>query len=335
MFLPNLFGSPGSRMYRTGDLGRYLADGNIEFLGRLDQQVKIRGFRIEPEEVENAIMRCAGVSAAVVVAREDEPGDKRLVAYVVSVQEQPTPTVVQLRGQLQASLPEYMLPSAWVFVQALPLTPNGKIDRKALPAPEHSRSGLGTEYEAPRNATEELLANIWADVLKLDRVGIHDNFFALGGHSLLAIQAVNRIGKAFAGELAVRTLFEQATVATLAMHLDEQQRSPALHSAPPLKATPGWSAVAVLCAGAAVVPGPSGTRQHRLLHGSGGAVEGTTRRTGAANGVDGLGGSSRELAHSCGDRRRNRRPTHRSTGLCGTDAPGLRLLAARVRRQAA
>jgi hypothetical protein len=225
MFLPNLFGSPGSRMYRTGDLGRYLADGNIEFLGRLDQQVKIRGFRIEPEEVENAIMRCAGVSAAVVVAREDEPGDKRLVAYVVSVQEQPTPTVVQLRGQLQASLPEYMLPSAWVFVQALPLTPNGKIDRKALPAPEHSRSGLGTEYEAPRNATEELLANIWADVLKLDRVGIHDNFFALGGHSLLAVKLATRVRTGLVAHARLRDVLEHPTIFHFCAHLDAMRQA--------------------------------------------------------------------------------------------------------------
>lgn len=191
-FIANPFNSePGARLYKTGDLARYRADGNIEFLGRIDNQVKIRGFRIELGEIESVLAQHPGVQEAVVLAREDSPGDKRLVGYVVSIsQELSTRT---LKNYLKEKLPEYMVPSAFVFLQALPLTPNGKIERRALPAPEQLRPEIGESYVAPRTPVEELLANLWAEVLDVEKVGVHDNFFDLGGHSLLAVEAVNLI----------------------------------------------------------------------------------------------------------------------------------------------
>ena len=176
-------------MYRTGDLGRYLPDGNIEFLGRNDFQVKIRGFRIELGEIEARLMEHPGVREAVVIAREDTPGDKRLVAYYTSAEAQGAGDAEQLRSHLSAVLPEYMVPAAYVHLESLPLTPNGKLDRRALPAPQadaYSTRG----YEPPQGEIEEQLAGIWAEVLKLDKVGRHDNFFSLGGHSLLAVRVV-------------------------------------------------------------------------------------------------------------------------------------------------
>ena len=179
---------PGATLYRTGDRARWSNDGTLEHLGRLDFQVKIRGYRIEPGEIETAIARHPVIREAVVMAREDTPGDPRLVAYLVA-ENPPEDLVEQLRAQLRAALPEYMVPSAFVSLEALPLTANAKIDRKALPAPE--RSALQQiAYVVPRTSTEETLASIWAEVLTLDRVGIEDNFFDLGGHSLLAMQMV-------------------------------------------------------------------------------------------------------------------------------------------------
>jgi acyl-coenzyme A synthetase/AMP-(fatty) acid ligase/acyl carrier protein len=214
-FIPNPFDEPGGRMYKTGDLGRYLPDGNIEFLGRIDHQVKIRGFRIELGEIESALLHCEGVREAVVMAREDSPGDKRLVAYVVA--KEPGRIVANdLRALLQVSLPEYMIPASWVFLHALPLNANGKIDRKALPAPEASRADLDVEYVPPRTPTEELLVGIWAEVLKVDRVGIHDNFFALGGHSLLAMQVISRLKEQGRVDVPIKALFDSPTVSALA-----------------------------------------------------------------------------------------------------------------------
>ncbi len=186
--MPNPYGpDPTSRLYKTGDLARYLADGNIEFLGRIDNQVKIRGYRIELGEIETVLGQHAAIQQAVVLAREDNPGDRRLVAYAVTAPGS-APAANELRSFLQQKLPEYMVPPAFVMLDNLPLTPNGKLDRKALPAPDQTRPELEESFVAPRTPVEETLGSIWAGVLKLDKVGIHDNFFHLGGHSLLATQ---------------------------------------------------------------------------------------------------------------------------------------------------
>jgi amino acid adenylation domain-containing protein len=208
----------GERLYRTGDKVRYLADGNLEYLGRLDKQVKIRGHRIEPGEVEAALMVHQAISQAVVVAREDEPGDQRLVAYVVAAMDASIPQPDILRMYLQRTLPDYMVPSTFVTLDRLPLTSSGKLDRSALPAPQ-GRADLTQTYVAPRTPAEQLLAEIWVDVLRVDRVGIHDNFFELGGHSLLTMRIIARIHERFNVSLPVWTLFESPTVALLATHL--------------------------------------------------------------------------------------------------------------------
>jgi amino acid adenylation domain-containing protein len=204
----------GARLYRTGDLARYRPDGNIEFLGRLDHQVKLRGFRVELGEIEAVFTQHPAVREVVVVVREDTPGDKRLVAYVVSAQAQ-FPTISELRSFLQGKLPEYMVPALFVFLKALPLTPNGKVDRRALPRPDSTRPELETGYVTPQTPIEETVAGIWAEVLKVERVGIHDNFFALGGHSLLATQVISRIRTICQVDLPLRSLFEKPTVAGL------------------------------------------------------------------------------------------------------------------------
>jgi len=214
-FVPDPFsGEPGARMYRTGDLCRWRPDGLLEHLGRSDTQVKIRGFRIELGEIESALAQHPAVREAVVLAREDSPGDKRLVAYLVT-REAPLPGAGELRSYLQGRLPEFMIPTAFVELEALPLSPNGKIDRKALPAPEGRRLEHEQAVVAPRTRTEEALAGIWAEVLRLDRVGILDNFFALGGDSILAIQVISKAQRAGLG-LSVRQLFQHQTVAALA-----------------------------------------------------------------------------------------------------------------------
>jgi amino acid adenylation domain-containing protein len=215
-FLPDPFsGAPGSRLYRTGDRARYLVDGNLEFLGRLDQQVKVRGYRIELGEIEVALARHPGLREAVVLVREDEPGDRRLVAYVVPSAE-PCPSSAELRDGLRQTLPEYMIPSAFVALAELPVTPNGKLDRQALPAPQWS---AGTGLVAPRTPVEKRLAAIWSDVLGVPQVGLEDNFFDLGGHSLLATQMVSRVRESFGVELALRTLFERPRLDELAAWL--------------------------------------------------------------------------------------------------------------------
>jgi acyl-coenzyme A synthetase/AMP-(fatty) acid ligase len=168
----------GARMYRTGDVGRWTSQGSIEYLGRNDQQVKLRGFRIELGEIESRLLQHAGVREAVVVVREDTPTEKRLIGYVTLREGHEVPTE-QLRTHIKEKLPEYMVPAAIVHLQALPLTPNGKVDRKALPAPEGEAYSRG-EYEAPQGEAEQALAQIWQEVLKLERVGRHDNFFELG-----------------------------------------------------------------------------------------------------------------------------------------------------------
>ena len=227
-FVPHPFSSkPGARLYRTGDLVRYDAAGQLEFVDRVDQQVKVRGSRIELGEIEAVLRRHAQVSAAVVVLNEAD-GDKRLVAYVVSEVE-----AHELREYLKARLPDYMVPSFFVALNDLPLLPNGKLNRRALPAPE-SMVLAETKYVAPRTATEELLAGLWARVLRVNRVGINDNFFALGGHSLLATQVIARVRDAFRQEVALRSLFEQPTVAGLAQIIEVAQREGHGLEAPPL-----------------------------------------------------------------------------------------------------
>jgi acyl carrier protein len=218
-FIPDPFNEePGARMYKTGDLARYLPDGNIEFLGRIDHQVKVRGFRIEPGEIEAVLGQHPGVRESVVLAREDEPGDRRLVAYVVPTTGE-IPNVGELRRFLAEKLPDYMIPSSFVTLDALPLTPSGKVDRRALPAPDGARPELEETFAAPLTPIEQALAEIWCSLLKLERVGVHDNFFELGGHSLLATQVISRIRNLFQVEIPLRALFEAPTVAGIALDL--------------------------------------------------------------------------------------------------------------------
>jgi amino acid adenylation domain-containing protein len=217
-FVPDPFSSEANaRMYKTGDLGRWRADGTMEYLGRNDEQVKIRGFRIELGEIEAQLVRHGEVKEAVVLAREDEPGDKRLVGYVIATQGVAAPSAESLREHLRAVLPEYMVPSAFVVLEAFPLTPNGKLDRRGLPAPDLS-SYTSREYEAPRGEIEEILAGIWGDLLHLERVGRHDNFFELGGHSLLIVQMMERLRR-MGLSTEVRRVFESPTLSDLAGQL--------------------------------------------------------------------------------------------------------------------
>jgi len=218
-FIPHPFSAvPGARLYKTGDWCRYLPDGSLEFLRRRDAQVKIRGFRIEPGEVEATLAHHPEVREAVVMVREDEPGVKQLVAYVVGA-EQAELSRGALRRWVTEALPEYMVPSAFVQLEALPLTPNGKIDRRALPVPEDQRQMPGA-YTPPQTETERAVAAVWQATLHLEQLGVHDNFFALGGHSLLATQVINRLRDACAVELPLRSLFVYPTVAELAQEID-------------------------------------------------------------------------------------------------------------------
>ncbi|MEX0805585.1 MAG: amino acid adenylation domain-containing protein [Candidatus Binatia bacterium] len=230
-FIANPFSNePGGRLYRTGDLARYLPDGNIEFLGRVDHQVKIRGFRIELGEIESVLGQQAAVREAAVLAREDNPGDKRLVAYVVPRQEA-APTISELRSFLKQKLPEYMIPSLFVFLDSLPLSPNGKVDRKALPAPDQNRPESDESYVAPRTPAEQILAAIWAKLLGVNQVGIRDNFFDLGGHSLLAVRLFAEIEKAFKKRPPLASLFQEATIEHLASLISEN--NPTTKTTPP------------------------------------------------------------------------------------------------------
>ncbi|HEY2917984.1 MAG TPA: amino acid adenylation domain-containing protein, partial [Candidatus Binatia bacterium] len=221
-FVPNPFTKqPGTRLYRTGDLCRYLPDGDIEFLGRIDDQVKIRGYRIELGEIEAVLGQYPEVRETVVVTREDNPADKRLVAYVVPNQEH-SPSSRELRAFLKEKLPDYMIPFAFVALVSLPLTPNGKVDRKALPPPGQTGLELNYLYTAPRTGTERLLAKIWEEVLTLEPVGIHDNFFDVGGHSLLGVRLISRVCEEFQLDLPLRCLFEFSTIARLAKRIESE-----------------------------------------------------------------------------------------------------------------
>ena len=220
-FVPNPYGvAGGERLYRTGDLARYLPDGNIEFLGRVDEQVKVRGFRIEPGEIETVLGQHEGVREAVVVARPDGHGGNRLVAYVVE-SERPT-TTGELRRHLKNTLPEYMIPSAFVTLEALPLTPNGKVDRRRLPETDGVRPELEEAYVAPRSELERGIAGVWQEALKVEKVGVHDNFFNLGGHSLLIVQVNSKLREVLQAEVSIIEMFKYPTVSALAEHLSRE-----------------------------------------------------------------------------------------------------------------
>src|SRR4029078_3585289 len=205
------FGGPGARMYRTGDLVRWGPDGQLQYLGRADEQVKIRGYRIELGEVQAALTGLDGVEQAVVVAREDHPGDKRLVRYVTG-----TADPVETRASLAERLPAYMVPAAIVAMETLPLTVNGKLDTRALPAPEYKDVD---RYRAPGSDVEEILAGIYGQVLGLERVGVDDSFFDLGGDSLSAMRVMAAINKSLDAVRGVRALFDAPTVAQLTLHI--------------------------------------------------------------------------------------------------------------------
>ncbi|MDH5548193.1 MAG: amino acid adenylation domain-containing protein, partial [Gammaproteobacteria bacterium] len=234
-FIPHPFSpKPGARLYRTGDMVRYQHNGSLDYVGRLDHQVKLRGFRIELGEIETALRTHPLVREAVVLLREDVPGDKRLVAYLLTEHDQQAPEASDLYTVLRAALPEYMSPAHFVMLDMLPLTPNGKLDRKALPVPEKQHAA--STYVAPRNTIEQTLADIWSTVLNVERIGIHDNFFELGGHSLLAMQVIARIRSVFNIDLPVKTLFLQNDIAALAGEIATSGQTTKVLHIPPITA---------------------------------------------------------------------------------------------------
>jgi amino acid adenylation domain-containing protein len=232
-FIPNPFSdTPGERLYRTGDLARYRRNGRIEFIGRLDTQVKLRGFRVELGEIETALTDHPAVAHAVVAIREDSGADRRLVAYFVT-RDDNAPTAAELKKHLRLTLPDYMVPAAFVMLDEMPLTPNNKVDRRALPAPERSEE-QSDEFIGPRTPLEELVADIWSQVLGTGPIGIYDNFFELGGHSLLATQVTARIRQAIQIDVPVRTLFECLTVAAVAERLGHMVQEQEGMQVPPI-----------------------------------------------------------------------------------------------------
>ena len=230
-FVPDPFGGAGDRLYRSGDLARLLPNGDLEFRGRADRQVKVRGFRIELGEIEAALRGLDGVRDAVAQVLDD-----RLVAWVVPSGE--APSVTDLRAGLKASLPDYMVPAAFVTLEALPLTPSGKVDRRTLPAPGSERPDVDSDFAAPRNPVEEVLAGIFGEVLKLDRVGVHDDFFVLGGHSLLVAQVSTRVRQALQAELPIVEIFRNPTVAQLAERVQSGGAGSGLPDLPPVRRVP-------------------------------------------------------------------------------------------------
>lgn len=214
-FVPDPFRTGGHRAYRTGDLARWKADGSLELLGRIDHQVKLRGYRIELGEIEAAIIQHPSVAQAVVLLRDEDPGDSRLVAYCVSV-ENAALDIAGILRELRVRLPDYMIPAAFVPLAEIPLTPNGKVNRRALPAPSDARPELDREFIAPRNRLEVLLASAWCEFLKIDRIGIHENFFNLGGHSLLAIRIISRLSESLQRPVPVAMFFRHPTIAAMA-----------------------------------------------------------------------------------------------------------------------
>ncbi|HEX8190489.1 MAG TPA: amino acid adenylation domain-containing protein, partial [Pyrinomonadaceae bacterium] len=225
-FLPHPFGRvPGARLYRTGDVARYLPDGKVEFLGRLDSQVKIRGYRVELGEVENVLSQHPGVREAVVTAREGAPGTRRLVAYVVLDADAP-PAAGEMRNFLRAKLPDFMIPSSFVRLESLPLTPGGKVNRGALPTPPDPGADAGTVHVSPRNEVERAIASVWGEALRAEHFGVHDNFFDLGGHSLILLQVQSKLRQVFGREISIVEMFEHPTVRALADHLGRRQDEP-------------------------------------------------------------------------------------------------------------
>jgi thioesterase domain-containing protein/acyl carrier protein len=249
-YLPNPFGPAGSRMYRVGDLVRYLPDGNLEYLGRLDHQVKIRGFRIETGEIEAAIVAHPAVGEAVVMARPAGEGDLRLVAYVVPARGAEV-DAAEIRAALAGRLPAHMVPSAVVVLEEMPHTPNGKVDRKALPAPAFSGDGEAG-YVAPRDETERTLAEIWSEVLGVERIGIHDRFFDLGGHSLLAVRMTTLVRERLGADVPLSALFGSGTVEALAARI--RGEAPASADGPLVVVQEGGSGVPLV-----LVHGAAGT----------------------------------------------------------------------------
>ncbi|MBF1988706.1 MAG: amino acid adenylation domain-containing protein, partial [Fischerella thermalis M58_A2018_009] len=234
-FIPHPYSNePGVRLYKTGDLARYLPSGDIEYIGRIDHQVKLRGFRIELGEIEAVISQHPAISASVVIVREDDTANKTLVAYITLHPDQ-TLTIAELRRFLEAKLPNYMLPTAFVILEALPLTPNGKIDRRSLPAPDPTQLISEPNIIAPSTPVEEMLAGIWAEVLGIKKVGIHDNFFELGGHSLLATRVISQLRQVFKVELPLRCLFNQPTVAGLAKEIEKATKADLGLEIPPIQ----------------------------------------------------------------------------------------------------
>ncbi|MBN1237352.1 MAG: AMP-binding protein, partial [Gammaproteobacteria bacterium] len=222
-FVPSPFAQrPGERLYRSGDRVRRRADGALEYLGRVDRQIKLRGLRIELEEIEAVLAQHEAVREAAVVTDGDDVA-ARLVAYVVAAQRGPAaprPDGPELRGFLKTQLPEHMVPAVYVFLEALPLAPNGKVDRRALPAPDGTRPDVRAPYTAPRTGTETAVADIWCELMRIDRAGVDDDFFELGGHSLLATQLIWRIRERCGVDLPLRTVFEKPTLGELAAALD-------------------------------------------------------------------------------------------------------------------
>jgi acyl-coenzyme A synthetase/AMP-(fatty) acid ligase len=228
-FVPNPFSAePGHRLYRTGDLGRWREDGNLEYLGRRDQQVKLRGLRIELGEIETALREHPGIASAAVSIHQKGEEDARLVAYIVKRNSEDEITPGEVRAHLQDRLPEYMLPTVVLFLPALPLLPNGKLDRNSLPAADGVSLSSPAQYVAPRDEIEEILANMWQEVLHLDQIGVQDNFFAVGGHSLVIARVMMRVRALFRVEVPLRSFFalESPTIAGLAQLLISREPQP-------------------------------------------------------------------------------------------------------------
>ena len=224
-FIPNPYSdTPGARLYKTGDRARYLPDGNIEFLGRLDRQIKLRGYRIELEEIEATINQHPMIQETAVVARDESPGDTRLIAYIVYVKET-VPSSSAIRDALRTKLPAYMIPAMFVHLDALPRTPNGKVDRQALPVPNSARPVLDVSLVIPRTPIEEMLTGILTTVLSIEQVGVHDNFFELGGHSLTAVQVMSRVRDTLQVEISLRAFFDDPTAAGLTLHIERARQT--------------------------------------------------------------------------------------------------------------